>query len=290
MVVPKTTRVEYDSPRKNQFIGYLRAGGKVKEAVKENQIDLSSAYKIRRHYYRTGTTHYEPWPGRLSKVSPRMVRLIHREAVTHRREIFRDIGNSVEPKLSAWTVGRYLAKQGYHRRVARRVPYLTKAHKRARMAWARRFLKYTALQWGKVIFSDECYVCLDDTHGRIFITRWPDEEFNEDCLVPTFKQSPVCVMVWGCVMKGEKGPLVVLDYPGGKGGGMNSKRYQTQVLNGVLRQWWTKMNRKKKKVLFEQDNAKSHVSKLTLHWFKTHHIPLFPQPPQSPDLPPIENC
>ena len=57
------------------------------------------------------------------------------------------------------------------------------------------------------------------------MTWRPDEEFDEDCLVPTFKQSLVCVMVWGCIMEGRKGPLVVLEYPGGKGGGMNTARY-----------------------------------------------------------------
>ena len=62
------------------------------------------------------------------------------------------------------------------------------------------------------------------------MTQCPDEEFDKDCLVPTFKQSSVRVMVWGCIMKGQKGLLVVLEYPGGKGGGMNTARYREQVL------------------------------------------------------------
>jgi hypothetical protein len=64
--------------------------------------------------------------------------------------------------------------------------------------------------------------------------RTAEEEFDENCAIPTFKQSAIQVMVWGCVMKGKKGPLVVLEYPGGRGGGMNSERYQTQVLNAHL--------------------------------------------------------
>ena len=42
------------------------------------------------------------------------------------------------------------------------------------------------------------------------------------------------VMVWACIMKGRKGPLIVLAYPGGKGGRMNSAQYKDQVLEGVL--------------------------------------------------------
>jgi hypothetical protein len=43
-------------------------------------------------------------------------------------------------------------------------------------------------------------------------------------------------MTWGCIAEGQKGPLVVVEYPGGKGGGMNSesKRYQEQVLGAVF--------------------------------------------------------
>ncbi len=57
--------------------------------------------------------------------------------------------------------------------------------------------------------------------AAFFVTRHADEEFIDECLIPTFKQSPVRVMVWACIMEGKKGPLVVLDCPGGKGGGMN---------------------------------------------------------------------
>ena len=36
-------------------------------------------------------------------------------------------------------------------------------------------------------------------------------------------------------MKGQKGPLIVLEYLRGKGGGMNSAHYQEQVLDGVFK-------------------------------------------------------
>jgi hypothetical protein len=39
-------------------------------------------------------------------------------------------------------------------------------------------------------------------------------------------------------MKGNKGPLVVLEYPGGKGGGMNAKQYQEQVLKAKLHDYY----------------------------------------------------
>ena len=74
-------------------------------------------------------------------------------------------------------------------------------------------------EWDNLCPSDECYVELNDSKGRVYITRRSDEEYKENCLVLNFKQSPVKVMIWACFMRGVKGPLVVLEYPGGKGGG-----------------------------------------------------------------------
>ena len=120
------------------------------------------------------------------------------------------------------------------------------------------------------------------------MTRHANEELNEDCLVPTFKQSSVHVMVWACIMKGRKGPLIVLEYPGGKGGGMNSAQYKDQVLEGILASFHAKVTQKMSKVYFQQDGAASHRSKSTQNWFSTTGIPLLYHPASSPDLNPIE--
>jgi hypothetical protein len=95
------------------------------------------------------------------------------------------------------------------------VPFLTALQKKKRVAWAKEFERFGPYKWGNVIWSDECYIHLDDHHGRVYVTRCANEVYNENCVVPTFKQSSVHVMVWGCIMEGRKGPLVVLKYPGG---------------------------------------------------------------------------
>jgi hypothetical protein len=201
---------------------------------------------------------------------------------------FQEIANSLEPKISDATVRNVLSDEGYHQRVARKVPYLRMNHKRDQMHWARKYKPFDDGDWGKVIWSDECYIYLGDNGGRIYVTRCLDEEFEEDCLVPTFKQSSVCVMVWGCIMKGRKGPLVVLEYPGGKGGGMNTARYQEQVLEGVLKEFYEQMDAERDGVIFQQDGAASHRSKSTKKWLSDHGIPLLFHSASSPDLSPIE--
>ncbi|KAE9394207.1 hypothetical protein BT96DRAFT_998760 [Gymnopus androsaceus JB14] len=119
--------------------------------------------------------------------------------------------------------------------------------------------------WSKVIWSDECYVYLGDSHGQVFVMHCIGKELEDNCLVPAFKQSSIRVMVWGCIMKGKKGPLVVLEYLGGKEGGMNAKRYQEQALEGALRQFYTAMESERGNVQYQQDNAPSHTAKTTKH-------------------------
>ena len=199
-----------------------------------------------------------------------------------------ELQNEATATVSTSTIWHVLAAEGYHCWVARKVPYLTKAHKRARLAWAKRNKGMEDEDWQQVIFSNECYIYLGDTQGHIFVTQWVDEVLLDECLVPTFKQSSVHIMVWGCIIEGRKGPLVVLEYPGGKGGGMNSTRYQDQVLEPTLKAFYKQMNHERQNVHFQQDSAASHRSKSTMKWFTDNQIPLFHHPASSPDLNPIE--
>ena len=88
-----------------------------------------------------------------------------------------------------------------------------------RLEWAKDFDGIDNKELDNLCSSDKCYIELDDSKGRIYITCHSDKEYKENCLVPNFKQSPVKVMIWACFMRGVKGPLVVLEYSGGKGGG-----------------------------------------------------------------------
>jgi transposase len=279
------TRVQHSSPKKNRLIGAIQAGKPISQAAQLTGIPFGTAKKIWAKFRETGSTKNRPRSGRPPKVTERMHRHVVRLSVKDRWMPFREIGNLVEPQLSATTVREHVAKENLHRRVARVVPFLKPDQKRKRLAWAR---KYSGQDWDKVIWSDECYVYLGDTRGRVWVTRRPEEKWDEACLIPRFQQSSICVMVWGCIMRGKKGPLVVLEYPGGKGGGMTAKRYVEQVLEGKLQQFYEEMRLERDGVVFQHDGAPSHRAKLTKKWLHDHDIPLFPHPPSSPDINPIE--
>lgn len=275
-----------DSPRKNRFIGYVQAGNSVRAAARDFGIPQRTANNL---YKETGTTHQRPQSGRPADITPRMMRRIRYLLVTNRRMTFEPVGSLMRPKISASSVRRIAAHFGLYRRKGRIVIFLTPDHKVKRLKWAKEYANWEEREWRHVIWSDEAYVVLGDRKGSVWVTRTKDEEFADDCVVPRFKQSSLRIMVWGCMMKGKKGPLVVLEYPGGRGGGMTAERYREQVLEGVLLEFWEQMSSERGEVFFQQDGASAHTAKVTKAWLQLKGITIFPHPACSPNLNPIEH-
>jgi hypothetical protein len=142
--------------------------------------------------------------------------------------------------------------------------------------------------WVHVIWSDECYVYIGDDQGTVWVARSADEAWDDDCIVPTFKQSSIWIMVWACIMQGSKGPFVVLDYPGGRGGSMTADRYQTQILEAKVCDYFLQMAEERGQVIFQQDGAPLHQAKSTFAWLHQNKIETFPHPASSPGLSPIK--
>ena len=161
------TGPQWDTPTKNRLIGAIQSTGNVAASARKYGFRYSTAWDLWAKFKETGTTHTRPCPGRPKKVTDRVRRLLVRNATKSRRTNLLTLGSEVQPKLSTTTVRRILVHEGYHRRVARRAPYLTKAHKKARVAWAEEHQGDTTETWSQVIFSDECYVCIDELQGRI---------------------------------------------------------------------------------------------------------------------------
>ena len=266
----------------------MKVSGKLRQSADLFGIKPSTASDIWKRYKKTGSVKNLQRSGRPQKLNERGKRAIMREVLKDRKKPFTQVAKDVPDDISTSTVRKVAASEGYHRRVARKATFLTDLQKKKRLRWAEDFDGIDDQEWDNLCSSDECYIELDDSKGRIYVTRSADEEYDENCLVPKFKQSPVKVMVWACVMRGVKGPLVVLEYPGGKGGGMNTDRYISQVLEAHLGPFYHRMEKERPGIVFQQDGAPSHTAKVTKKWLADHGIDLFPHPPNSPDLNPIE--
>ena len=143
---------------------------------------------------------------------------------------------------------------------------MTEEQKEKRVEWTKKFEDWSSEDWAQVIWSDEVYVVLGDQKGSVFVTRNLQEEFHKDCVIPKFKQSNLQIMAWSCIMKGKKGPVVVLDYLGGQEGGMTAARYQEQVLEKVVHDFYQEASEERGWVSFEQDGAPLHTAKSTIKW------------------------
>jgi transposase len=279
----------HDSPKKNRFIGSVQSGLKVAQAARLHDIPQSTASSIWHKFKDTGSTHVRPQTGRPAKVTPHLTREIVHKSKKNCRLPLRDLANTLATNLSTSTVCNVLAGEGRHRRKARKAIFLNKAHRMARRAWAVRNKHMTHADWRHVIWSDESYFYLGGNRGTVYVTRSAAEAYDEDCLIPTFLQSPIRLMVWGCIMEGRKGPLVILDYPGGKGGGMTAGRYQNQVLDGPLHDFYQQMSEERGIVVFQEDGASCHRAKSTKAWLKRNSVISFAHPAKSPDLLLIES-
>ncbi|GLB43950.1 putative encoded by [Lyophyllum shimeji] len=144
--------VIHDTPTKNRFIGAVEAGLNIPSAAALIGLPASTAYKIAAKYKATGSTSNRRRSGRPKKLSEAGKRLLTRTAVKERRMPLGELANTLQLNVSASTVRRALAEKGYHRRVARKRPYLRKDQKRSRMRWAKLYEQWDNEAWGRVIF------------------------------------------------------------------------------------------------------------------------------------------
>lgn len=276
------------SPKKNWFIEAVEAGKSIQAASDHYGIPFSTARDIWHKFQESGSTHAQPCSGRPVKITNWMCWTIIHKAKANQKKHLDQVGRMVDPPISASSVQNILNAVGLHQRWGQKVVYLTKEHKIRWKEWVKEHKKWSDEDWERVIWSNKCYVYISDNQGTVWVTRAVGNEYNEGCTIPTFKQSPLRVMIWSCIMKGSQGPLVVLDYPGGKGGGMTAQRYQVQVLDKVLFNYYWRMAESRGQVVFQQDRAWCHTAKLSIEWLSRNEIEIFPHPASSPDLSLIE--
>src|ERR1700748_272029 len=118
----KTDRRQIDTPQKNRFIGCVLAGESKRKAADKENIPQTTGLRIFNQYNSTGTTHYNPRPGRPSMLNGSDKRYLVREMKKNRRIPFKQLGSQNIPVVSASTVRRVAQKANLRRCVAKPVP------------------------------------------------------------------------------------------------------------------------------------------------------------------------
>jgi transposase len=165
--------------------------------------------------------------------------------------------------------------------VPKAVPLLTPKQVIGRVEWA---TAYTLFDWSRVVFTDETYIECGGPRTK----AWHKNGHRP--IRPKVK-FPIKLMFWSAISVEKKGVLISVS---GKlanlqfltPGTMTSARY-IQMLDEHFLPTARKMFGKD--LIFAQDNAPCHKSKVAIKYFRENQIELLPWPAGSPDLNPIEN-
>ena len=146
-----------------------------------------------------------------------------------------------------------------------------------------------------MLWTDKSSFNIGGSRGTIWVTRRPDEEYLEDCLVPKFKKLG-SLMVWGAISAGARSPdgrkrLVI--WNSAEWGRITSKAYIEYILlPHIAPIIETERFHSCNQIRFYlmEGNAPPHAARYSQNARFTQQIPTLPHgwPANSPDLNPIE--
>lgn len=158
-----------------------------------------------------------------------------------------------------------------------KVPLLTKKQRSARQTWAAEHRHWEAIQWARVIFSDESRFKLFAADGPRYVWGRKGKALDPCYMQKAVKHGGGSVMVWGCITRKGVGRIYRIN------GIMNAQKY-TKILNEALLGTLSNHKLRPQQVIFQQDNYPKHTSKLARKWLKSRHLPVLPWPLNSPDM------
>ncbi|GBM57863.1 Transposable element Tcb1 transposase [Araneus ventricosus] len=158
--------------------------------------------------------------------------------------------------VSPETVRDILRKYNFHGRVARRKPFLSKAHQRARLEFAKSYIKKPPEFWNSVLFVDESKYNVFGSDGKQMVWRKPNSELEMKNLTPV-KHGGGSQMVWGCMSAVDVGNLHFID-------GITDKYMYLDILKQNLKQSAEKMGILPHYKLYQDNDPKhnAHISRI----------------------------
>ncbi len=259
--------------------------GKGYKAIsKQYAVPVATVQSIIRKFKKFNTVKNISGRGRKRKVSSKLARKICREVNNNPRTTTKALVKELDQvglTVSRSTVQRVLHRGGLHGHRPRKTPLLRKRHLKARLAFARTYLKHDPSFWYTVLWSDETKLELFGHMDVEYVWRKKGEAYNPKNTVPTVKHGGGNIMLWGCFSSNGTGNLIRVQ------GTMKKEDYIGILENNV------KASAEKLQLgenwKYQQDNDMKHTTKVVKKWFGDNNVNVLEWPSQSPDLNPIEN-
>ena len=194
------------------------------------------------------------------------------------RQLKKDFGVQV----SANTVSRALCRHGLSAQVKEKKPQLSRKNIKDRLEFAMAHQHWTINDWSQVIFSDESKINRFCSNGMSWCWMRDSKQLSSRTVSQTVKHSGGGIMIWGSMSIHGLGVVCKVE------GRINQHQYR-EILEQNLSQTICKFDLDPSSIIFQQDNALVHTTKMLMEWFSQHCFTLLPWPSQSPNLNPIEH-
>lgn len=181
--------------------------------------------------------------------------------------------------ISMTTARRRLHEHGYHGRLKRKVPLISKNNRIKRYAYSKEYRICHPDYWKNVMFVDEKKFSLIMRPRKRYVWRKKNTA-NNPCNTQPYTRS-ASVMVWGSFGAGGVGDLCFITTR------LNGQGYR-DIVKEHLKSSAKKIGLRKGWMLI-QDNDPKHNSKIVQSELDRLRIKRIKHPPQSPDMNPIEN-
>ena len=157
---------------------------------------------------------------------------------------------------------------------------LTRTHRAARLAWARRHLAWTRQQWSRVIFSDESRYTLSFNDGRIRVWRRPGERFLDATVLEHDRHGGGSLMVWGGFSLHHRTPLHRVE------GNLSGIAYMDDNLHPIA---IPALQAVGPGAILQDDNARPHRARVVSKFLQQQQVIRMDWPSRSPNHTPIKH-
>ena len=237
-----------------------------------------------KNYRETGSLNRKVGAGRKRKTSEHEDRLIIRTMKMHREysahEILQESGVS---GISERTIRLRITEGGEFKSYWKgRKPFISEPNRVGRLRWATEHLNWTAIQWRRVLWSDESpFILSFQRKSRVW--RLFNERYKAWSIRRTIKHEKK-INVWGCCAAHGVGRLYRVE------GILEKYQYNRILIHEMLPSAHELFpDEDGESWIFQQDNDPKHTARLNKEWVANNGIRTIDWPSQSPDLDPIEN-
>ena len=261
------------------ILSLLQSGKSCHQVASQLHVSYST---VRRLYSKHRSTLPRQHGGCPTKLTPQDRHLLTRKVTSGAADNASQLKRLLDLNVTTQTIRNMLKREGLKSAVKRKRPFLSNAHKRARLEFALEHQHWTLDDWARVIWSDETKINRLGSDGRLWVWKRPGSALTEQHVNGTVKFGGGSLMLWGCMTTQGVGYMCKID------GRMDAELYTT-ILQDDLLETVEFYRLDKEELIFQQDNDPKHTSKKAKQWFKENNINVLKWPAQSPDLNPIEH-